>query len=108
MRSALAATPPVSTFIEQVYAQQVVGVSAYTFLDDMLYLELGGYRPLSTNTQLVLGVDTPGQSPISGIAPYWRGPVLPPLCDHSRGSCHLVRPPQRVPRSLCRPGPPSL
>jgi hypothetical protein len=66
--SALAPTPTASTFIEQVYAQQVVGVSAYTFLDDMLYLEFGGYRPLSTNTQLVLGVDTTGQSPISGVA----------------------------------------
>jgi len=39
--SALAPTPTASTFIDQVYAQQVVGVSAYTFLDDMLYLEFG-------------------------------------------------------------------
>jgi hypothetical protein len=70
--SALAPAPTASTFMEQVYAQQIVGVSAYTFLDDILYLEFGGYRPLSTNTQLVLGVDTTGQSPISGVAPYWR------------------------------------
>jgi hypothetical protein len=70
--SALAPMPSARTFIDQVYAQQVIGVSAYTFLDDMLYLEFGGYRPLSTNTQLVLGIDTTGQSPISGVAPYWR------------------------------------
>jgi hypothetical protein len=81
--SALAPTPTASTFIEQVYAQQVVGVSAYTFLDDMLYLEFGGYRPLSTNTQLALGVDTTGQSPISGVAPYWRVAFEPTFGNHS-------------------------
>jgi len=44
----------------------------------MLYVEFGAYRPLSTRTQLALGVDTTGQSPISGIAaPYWRGAVEP-------------------------------
>jgi hypothetical protein len=76
--STLAPMPTASTFIEGVYAQQVVGVSAYTFLDDMLYVELGAYRPLSTRTQLALGVDTTGQSPISGIAaPYWRVAVEP-------------------------------
>src|ERR1700730_1551826 len=37
--SALAPTPTAAPFIDHVYAQQVVGVSAYTFLDDMLYLE---------------------------------------------------------------------
>jgi hypothetical protein len=71
--SAVAPMPTATPFIDEVYAQQVVGVSAYTFLDDMLYVELGAYRPLSAHTQLALGVDTTGQSPISGIAaPYWR------------------------------------
>jgi len=38
-----------------------------------VYLELRAYRPLSTRTRLALGVDTTGQSPISGIAaPCWR------------------------------------
>jgi hypothetical protein len=80
---ALAPAPTASTFIEQVYAQQVVGLSTYGFLDDLFYLEFGGYRPLSTNTQLVLGVDTTGQSPISGIAPYWRVAVEPNFGNHS-------------------------
>ena len=80
---ALAPAPTASTFIEQVYAQQVVGLSTYGFLDDLFYLEFGGYRPLSTNTQLALGVDTTGQSPISGIAPYWRVAVEPNFGDHS-------------------------
>jgi hypothetical protein len=81
--SALAPTPTASTFIEQVYAQQVAGVSAYSFLDDVFYLEFGGYRPLSTNTQLALGVDTTGQSPISGVAPYWRVAFEPNFGNHS-------------------------
>jgi hypothetical protein len=80
--SALAPMPTASTSIEQVYAQQVAGLSAYTFLDDMFYLEVGGYRPLSTNTQLALGVDTTGQSPINGVAPYWRVALEPHFGDH--------------------------
>jgi hypothetical protein len=81
--SAVAPMPTASTFIEQVYAQQVAGISSYGFLDDLLYLEFGGYRPLSTNTQLALGVDTTGQSPISGVAPYWRLAVEPNFGNHS-------------------------
>ena len=71
--STLAPQPAAGTFIEGAFAQRVVGVSAYGFLDDMLYLEAGAYRPLSPNTELALGVDTTGESPISGAAaPYWR------------------------------------
>ena len=81
--SALAPTPTAKTFIDQVFAQQVAGVSAYAFLDDLFYLEFGGYRPLSTNTQKALGVDTIGQSPISGVAPYWRAAIEPNFGDHS-------------------------
>ena len=54
------------TFIEQVYAAQVRGCGAYGLLDDTFYCEFGGYRPLSNNTQLALGVDTAGESPITG------------------------------------------
>src|SRR6516162_7991423 len=70
--SLLAPTPTAKTFIDQVYAQQLAGVSAYGFLDDLFYLEFGGYRPLSNNTQKALGINPTGQSPISGVAPYWR------------------------------------
>jgi hypothetical protein len=81
--SALAPMPTATTFIDQFYAQKVVGLSAYTFLDDMFYLEFGGYRPLSTNTQLFLGVDTTGQSAISGVAPYWRVALESTFGNHS-------------------------
>ena len=81
--SALAPTPTAATFIEQVYAQQVAGISGYGFLDDLFYLEFGGYRPLSNNTQKALGISPTGQSPISGVAPYWRLAVEPNFGDHS-------------------------
>ena len=81
--SALAPTPTAKIFIEQVYAQQVAGLSAYGFLDDIFYLEFGGYRPLSNNTQKALGVSPTGQSPINGVAPYWRVAIEPNFGDHS-------------------------
>jgi hypothetical protein len=70
--SELAPMPTASTFIEQVYAQQVAGLTGYSFLDDTFYLEFGGYWPLGANTQQALGIVPTGESPISGIAPYWR------------------------------------
>ena len=54
--SKLAPMPTASTFIEQVYAQQVAGLTGYSFLDDTFYLEFGGYWPLGTNTQRALGI----------------------------------------------------
>src|SRR6201987_4730650 len=70
--SQLAPLPTAKTFIEQVYAQQVAGLTGYTFLDDIFYLEFGGYWPLGTNTQRALGIIPTGESPINGIAPYGR------------------------------------
>ena len=76
-------SPTAATFIEQIYAQQVADLSAYTFLDDIFYFEFGGYRPLSNSTQLALGVDISGESPISGTAPYWRVAAEKNIGDHS-------------------------
>jgi hypothetical protein len=81
--SALAPFPATSTFIEQVYAGQVLGLSSYAFLDDTLYFEFGGYRSLSNQTQLALGVSPTGESPISGIAPYWRIAAEKNIGNHS-------------------------
>jgi hypothetical protein len=81
--SQVAPMPTAIPFIDQVYAQQVAGLSAYSFLDDAFYFEFGGYRPLSTNTQLALGVDTTGQNPISGTAPYWRVAAEKNIGNHS-------------------------
>jgi hypothetical protein len=81
--SALGPTPTEHTFIEQGYAQQVVGLSAYAFLDDMFYFEFGGYRPLSDQTQTPLGINPNGESPISGVAPYWQLAAEKNLGNHS-------------------------
>jgi hypothetical protein len=79
----LAPSPTAATFIEQVYAQRVAGLSGYSFLDDAFYAEFGGYWPLANNTQRALGLDTTGQSPISGVAPYWRVAAEPNFGNHS-------------------------
>jgi hypothetical protein len=81
--SELTPTPTATPIINQVYAQQVLGLSTYAFVDDMLYFEFGGYRPLSDQTQKALGIDPPAQNPISGIAPYWRIAVEKNIGNHS-------------------------
>jgi hypothetical protein len=84
--SALAATPSASTLIEGAFAQHVAGVGAYTFINDMLYLELTGYRTLSPSVQNDLGASpfnggSPGQ--FDGVAPYWRAAFEPKWGPHS-------------------------
>lgn len=102
--STLAPSPTATPFINQVYAQQVGGLSAYGFLDDSYYLEFGGYRPLSSKTQLALGVDISGQSPISGIAPYWRAAAEKHIGNHwlEVGTFGLAA--QAYPQSLSQAG----
>ena len=68
----LSPTPAAATFIEQTFAQRVVGAGAYGFLDDRLYFELSGYHSVPKGTEQVLGVQTANESPIDGVAPYWR------------------------------------
>jgi hypothetical protein len=82
--STVAPTPGASTLIEQTFAAHVVGVGAYTFINDMLYLELTGYRTLDPRTQQSLGVaatDAPGM--FDGVAPYWRAAFEPNWGPHS-------------------------
>jgi hypothetical protein len=68
----LSPEPAAGTFIEETFAQRVVGAGAYGFLDDSLYVELSGYHSLAKGTEQLLGVDTSDESPIDGTAPYWR------------------------------------
>jgi hypothetical protein len=81
--SELAPTPTAKPFIQGVYSQQPLGLSAYAFIDDMLYFEFGGHRPVSADTQKALGIDPPAQTPISGIAPYWRIAIEKNIGKHS-------------------------
>ncbi len=59
--------------IDGAFAQHVVSVGAYAFVNDALYLEASVYTTLNPNTLITLGADpfsAPGQ--IDGAAPYWR------------------------------------
>lgn len=59
-----------------------IGVGAYAFINDLLYLELTGYRSVSFNAQTKLGIDPFGVGMIDGVAPYWRIAVEPHWGDH--------------------------
>jgi hypothetical protein len=59
--------------INGAFATQTLGATAYTLVDDLLYLEAGGYRKLSDRLQDDLGVPSPAEEHgIDGTAPYWR------------------------------------
>ena len=76
--STLANVPGTATMIEGAFAAHVGGVGAYTFINDLLYLELTGYKTLGFNAQNSLGTDpfdAPGQ--FGGVAPYWRVALEP-------------------------------
>lgn len=51
-------------------SQSVMGVSAYSFFDNSIYAEVGGYQSLSPSMIKKLNVDPVGK--LDGIAPYWR------------------------------------
>ncbi len=66
------------TAIEGAFAAHVGGVGAYTFINDLLYLEITGYKTLGFSQQNALGTDPfgePGQ--LGSIAPYWRVALEP-------------------------------
>jgi hypothetical protein len=75
--SGLAPRPAAATLIEGAQAQKALGAGAYAFWNDLVYVEISGYRSLSKRTQTFFGVDTTGESPIAGTAPYWRVAVEP-------------------------------
>jgi len=70
--SPLAPGPAAAPVIEGAFAQQVGGITAYTMLAKLLYLEAGIYRELPHRLQSQLGVGPSGESTIKGFAPYWR------------------------------------
>jgi hypothetical protein len=51
--------------------------------DDLIYMEVTGYRSLSKDTQNFLGVDTGGENSIGGISPYWRAALAPKWGNNS-------------------------
>ncbi|MFO1406670.1 MAG: hypothetical protein U1F08_03945 [Steroidobacteraceae bacterium] len=71
--SDLAPSPAAATLIDGGIAQQVLGLTAYAELNDLLYVEFGGYGNLSNSTLDNLGVEDPASlDHVKGFAPYWR------------------------------------
>ncbi len=81
--SPLAPTPAAAPAIEGAFATQVGGLTAYTMIDDLLYLEGGAYRELPHRLQSQLGVGPSGETTIKGFSPYWRAAL-----QHQLGSVY--------------------
>ena len=81
--STVAPKPATHTLIEGALGPgHVAGVGGYAFINDMLYLELTGYRSVAFDAQTRLGIDPFGVGMISGIAPYWRLALEPHWGNH--------------------------
>jgi hypothetical protein len=74
--SALAPAPGTKTAIEGTFSQEVVGATAYTFWNRLIYAEAGPYSTLTKGMDSALGVSQTVSS-IKGVAPYWRLAVEP-------------------------------
>jgi hypothetical protein len=58
--------------IDGALASQVGGATAYTMINNLLYLEAGAYGSFGSNTQNTFGIAGPDRVSLSGPAPYWR------------------------------------
>jgi hypothetical protein len=82
--STLAPTPATGTVIEGAFAAHVAGVGAYTMINDLLYLEVTGYKTLNFSTQNALGTDPFGAPGLLGnVSPYWRAALEPHWGRHT-------------------------
>ena len=76
--------PSAGTMMEGAFAAHVGGVGAYAYINDLLYLEVTGYKTLGFNAQNTLGTDPFGAPGLfSGVAPYWRAAFEPHWGSHS-------------------------
>lgn len=81
--SNVAPGPAAATLIDGTYAQYVGGAGGYAFIDNLVYLELTGYRTLDFKTLPKLGEDPFGVPGLfDRIAPYWRVAVEPHWGPH--------------------------
>lgn len=70
--SAVAPGPATSPLIAGGLAQNVIGVTAYAWIDSKLYVEAGGYSSPKAGTLRWLGVDPFDPGDLRGVAPYGR------------------------------------
>ncbi len=70
--TAVSQTPAAAPLIDGALAQNVLGLSAYTWIAHHAYFEIGGYWSPSSGTLRWLGADPSDPGSIHGIAPYAR------------------------------------
>jgi hypothetical protein len=70
--SAVASTPAAGTIIDGALDQQVGGIGAYVFWNNLIYLEGTVYRTASNGITKPLGAGTATEQVVDGAAPYWR------------------------------------
>ena len=69
--SAVLQGPAAATKVEGAMAQSVAGLSAYAFVDQSLYAEVGVYRSALQGASVAQNASTTNDI-ITGVAPYWR------------------------------------
>ncbi len=71
--SAVAPAPGATALLDGgLEPSQTGGGTAYTMIDDLLYLEAGAYASFGKGVQKALGAFDPDEAQIDGAAPYWR------------------------------------
>ncbi len=70
MGSETAPGPVAASVIDGALGQSVVGLGAYTMLDDQLYTEFSIYR--SAPQGVAMPLDSTSEMTTEGVAPYWR------------------------------------
>ncbi|MBI1285011.1 MAG: cytochrome C [Thiobacillus sp.] len=63
--------PGSSPLLDGGLEMQVGGITAYAFVNDSIYVELGGYSSLPDSFLNTVNVDVPDPK-LNGVAPYWR------------------------------------
>lgn len=58
--------------IDGALGSQVGGATAYTMIDNLVYLEAGAYGSFSSSTQSSFGIARADRVSLDGPAPYWR------------------------------------
>jgi hypothetical protein len=61
-----------SPLIDGGLGSQVGGATAYTMINNLLYLEAGAYGSFSSNFQRAFGIPRADRIALDGPAPYWR------------------------------------
>jgi hypothetical protein len=81
--SNLAPHPAASPLLAGALAQNTLGLTAYAWLNNEFYSEVGGYRSPSADFLIHAGVDPTAPGDISGTAPYGRIAYQKNFGDHN-------------------------